>query len=73
MTGPERLRSIVDRLRKKQASRAPMPTGGGRRTMEEAVNTGANARGFAMLAVKKPKGPEMPQLAAAVKKERKTY
>lgn len=72
MTGPERLRALLDRLYKAQASRPPMPSGGSNRMMEEAVNTGANARGLASLSTKKPKQPgAIEPLAALIQKARK--
>lgn len=48
------LRKVLDKSRKLQA-KVHLPDGGSQRTLEEAINTSANAKGLASLTTKKPK------------------
>ena len=48
------LKKVLDKSRKLQA-KTQLPNGGPQRTMEEAINTSANAKGLASLTTKKPK------------------
>ena len=48
------LKKVMDKGRKLQA-KTQLPNGGPQRTMEEAINTSANAKGLASLTTKKPK------------------
>jgi hypothetical protein len=57
MNPKQQMRSIVDRMNKSKAKRAPMPTGGDNRMGEEAMNTGAAARGRAGMATAVPQMP----------------
>jgi hypothetical protein len=61
MTPQQKMRAIVDRMNKQRAARAPLPTGGDNRVTEEALNTGAAARGRAQMATVAP--PPVPPQA----------
>jgi hypothetical protein len=57
MNPKAQMRAIVDKMHKAQAKRPKMPTGGDNRATEEAMNTGAAARGMAGMATAQPAGP----------------
>lgn len=71
MTPEARIRALVDKLNKTKASRPPLPTGAAGRSLSELVNTGAQARNYAAMTVKKPQAPGAPQpLAELIRKMR---
>jgi len=54
-TPAQRMRALVDQLAKAAANRPQLPTGGDVRTTDEAMGTGAAARGLARMNTKKAK------------------
>ena len=72
MTPEQRIRAQVDKLAKAKALRPSLPTGGDKRTLAEAVNTGANARALAQMNVKQGQAPTGPmRLGDLIRKARK--
>lgn len=66
----QKMRAVVDKMHKAQAKRMPMPTGGDARATEEAMNTGAMARGMARMGTAQPAAP-MPTVPLKALQQRK--
>lgn len=70
MTPHEKLRAMVDKLRKHSAAKPPLPSGGPRRTMEEAMGTGAAARNLAQTNTRIGKSEEVAPLPERMRRMR---
>ena len=71
MTPQQRIRATVDRLNKTKAARPAMPKVNEQRSLDELINTGANARGMAKMNVKASTVGAIEPLAVLIKKARK--